>query len=215
MRETIRYWLLYLWQIAQIALWSALFIGVIVLARVDFTEMRLSPYLIPAVITASAALPQLICGPGAHILYMPLQLALGETRRNIFWGYLSGLLLCAAVPAGVCGALLTLTPGVPHRLGLTLGLLLVQLLSGAFSSVLGVLYAKFKIIACFIIGAVSACVGGGFVSISMLNIYSDSLSLDFLSRGGVLAGMAAAAAVLLAAGAFFTALRLRRLEVKL
>lgn len=215
MRETIRYWLLFLRETAKIALWAVLFILIIFLARVDLSEMNISPYLIPTVITAGTVLPQMICGPGAHILYMPLQLALGETRRRVFWGYFAGLLLYALVPSGLCGVLLALSAGVPRRLGLALGLLLVQLLSGAFSCVLGVLYAKFKIIACFIIGAVSACVGGGFVSVSMLDIYSDKLSLDFLSRGSVLGVLAALTAALLAAGAVFTALRLRRLEVKL
>lgn len=215
MRETIRYWLLFLWQTAKIALWAVLFIGIIFLARVDFSRMSLSPYLLPTIITASAALPQLICGPGAYTLYMPLQLALGETRRNVFWGYLTSILVYALPPAGVCGALLALSPSVPNRLGLTLGLLLVQLLSGAFSSILGVLYAKFKIIACFIIGVVSACAGGGFVTINMLNIFSDKLSLSFLGQGDVLTVLAVTAAVLLLAGAVLTGLRLRRLEVKL
>lgn len=133
MRETIRYWLRFLWETAKIALWAVLLIGIIFLARVDFSQMNLSPYLLPAIITASAALPQMICGPGAYTLYMPLQLAMGETRRNVFWGYLASILVYALPPAGICGALLALSPGVPNRLGLTLGLLLVQLLSGAFS----------------------------------------------------------------------------------
>ena len=55
MRETIRYWLLFLWQTAKIALWAVLLIGIIFLARVDFSQMNLSPYLLPAIITASAA----------------------------------------------------------------------------------------------------------------------------------------------------------------
>lgn len=215
MRETIRYWLLFLWQTAQVALWAILIVAVIFLARVDVSRMNLSPYLLPTVITACTALPQLICGPGAHILYMPLQLAMGETRRNILWGYLLSLFLYALPPAGICGALVALSPAIPHRTGLALGLLLVQILAGAFSNVLGVLYAKFRVIACFIIGLVSACIGGGFVRISLLDIYSDMLSLDFLSQSGVLTGLAIAAAVLLAAGVVFTALRLRRLEVKL
>ena len=215
MRETIRYWLRFLWETAKIALWAVLLIGIIFLAQVDFSQMNLSPYLLPAIITASAALPQMICGPGAYTLYMPLQLAMGETRRNVFWGYLASILVYALPPAGICGALLALSPGVPNRLGLTLGLLLVQLLSGAFSSILGVLYAKFKIIACFIIGVVSACAGGGFVTINMLNIFSDKLSLSFLGQGDVLTVLAVTAAVLLLAGAVLTGLRLRRLEVKL
>ena len=215
MRETIRYWLLILWQTAQVALWAVLFIAVIFLARMDFSRGSFSPYLMPTVITASAALCQMICGPGAHILYMPMQLALGETRRRVLWGYLASLILYALPPAGICGILLTLHPGVPGRLGLAAGLLLVQLLAGAASSLLGVLYARWKIIGCFVIGAVSACVGGGFVSISTLNLFSDGLSLAFLGQGSALTGMAAAAAALLAQGGLLTALRLRRLEVKL
>lgn len=215
MRETIRYWLLFLWQTAKVALWAILFIGVIILIRVDFSELNISPYLLPMVITVSAALSQMISGPGAHILYMPLQLAMGETRRNILWGYLASLFFFALPPAAVCGALVAFSPGVPRRGGLAIALLLVQLLAGAFSNILGVLYVKFRFIACFIIGAVSACIGGGYVRISMLNLYSDSLSLDFLSRSGVLTGLAIAAAALLIAGGVFTALRLRRLEVKL
>lgn len=215
MRETIRYWLLTIWQTAQVALWAVLFIAVIFLARVDLSRGSLSPYLMPAVVTAAAALCQMICGPGTHILYMPMQLALGETRQNVLLGYLASLFLYALPVAGVCGILLALSPGVPNRPALALGLLLVQLIAGAASTLLGVLYARFKIIACFVIGAVSACAGGGFVSISTLNLFSNGLSLAFLGRGTVLAGMAIAAAVLLALGALLTALRLRRLEVKL
>lgn len=215
MRETIRYWLLTLWQTVQVALWAVLFIGVIFLARVDFSQGGISSYLLPAVITTSAALSQMLCGPGMHILYMPVQLALGETRRNILVGYLAGLVLYALAPAVLCALLLALSPAVPNRLALALGLLLVQLLSGAASNLLGVIYARWKLIGCFIIGAVSACIGGGFVSIGMLDLFSDRLSLAFLGRGSVLAGMAVAVAALLALGGLLTALRLRRLEVKL
>ena len=49
----------------------------------------------------------------------------------------------------------------------------------------------------------------------MLNIFSDKLSLSFLGQGDVLMVLALSAAALLLTGAVFTALRLRRLEVKL
>jgi len=212
MRESIRYWLDVLWQNVQVVLIFLAVLAAIVLVRWDFTREPFPFDVLAGAITYSTAFVHVLGSYGVHMLYMPLQLTLGETRRHIFKGYMLNVVFYAMASTAAAEAVLALS-GRGALFSIGLGVLLFQLTVGGVSCLVGTLYVRFKLVGMILIGLCSG-VAGGWVSYSGLSGRILMGSVGFLSGGRTQAVLALLAAALLSFGGWLTYRRLRRLEAR-
>ena len=127
MRRNLRFWTRYACESAVVELALTAVFTLIAVFSADGLDFKALASVGPYFFCFAAIFTMMMINTGSQSLYVPLLLAMGETRRNVFWGYLASILVYALPPAGICGALLALSPGVPNRLGLTLGLLITNI----------------------------------------------------------------------------------------
>ena len=218
MRRNLRFWTRYTWDTASAMLMVAAFFSAIMVLSADRLRLAEMAAAIPYFLLIAAAFCVLVINYSSQVLYVPLLISMGETRRNILFGfhYYRALVIVATV--AVSALIWLLTPGELSAAGLRSipTVLTVQVIASAAGSIVGTLYAKLKWIAVIILTLVGGCCGGigGFLMAD-----GEIRLMDMLKGAAVLEDLpwwlVAVAAVLLAADICFHWILLRRQEVKL
>ena len=154
-------------------------------------------------------------GCGVVVLYLPLLVSMGETRRNVTLGYHYYLILTVllgtalwAVLSLVAGAGQEVLPGIPLVLA-------IQAIVAMAGSLVGIVYARYKWIGVAMIALLAGGTAGIFSFLLASNIMEENtfLSFDFRLGGTWVFLLAAVAVTVLEIFLFW--LHFRRREVKL
>lgn len=225
MRRNLRFWTRFTWENVEAELIVVAFFlvfGAISGDAVWAGGNGLADFvaLAPFYLIIAAVLCVMMISPGCQTLYIPLLIANGEPRKNIFWGFQYHRFLLIAVTSAVSALVWILTPSEISDACLScLPMILLGLvISSSLGNLLGSVYVKWKwagvVVMVLFFGLCGGLVGwmgstGGFemagVSLFVLGLATMSLPWQ----------MAAVAAALLAVDLGVQWLLLRRREVKL
>lgn len=213
MRKSAKFWLRFSLQSLQMALFAAVLIAVFFLAQADLSDGMLPADLLPLTVCFAILFIMIINGSGIHMTYIPLMLGFGEQRKTVYRGLMAFLLAVPAVAVLLAALLWAVHPRSEGWLANLPVLFLLLLVGTLIGNGIGLLYARFRVIAILIIGIVSGCFGGTLsLFLADNNFYVISAVLDWHR---LWIWLLAAAAVLLAVNLFFSWRRIRSMEVKL
>lgn len=219
MKRNLRFWTWYTWEGIQ----AVVLVLVILLAAsaVGASHLELSALaaLAPAYLLLAAGMCIIMLNYGTQVVYIPLLISLGETRRNIFLGYHYYRVLIIAVAMGVSALVWALVPGAVSSLGLRNipSILAILVITSALGSMMGTVYAKWKWAATVLL----VLVFGAFGGVGGYSIAGGGEDVAGLIGKGAQAltafpwWLGLAALLSLAADMAFQWLLLRRQEVKL
>lgn len=219
MRRNVAFWTRFTWETAGVCAAITVVLAAISVIRTDRVDFSLLASVVPYFLCVSAVFSVMMVNTGAQTLYVPLLLAMGETRRNVLLGFHYYRALIIAVTAAVCALVWLLVPGEMSRIGLrSIPTLLFGLLAtSAAGSLLGTLMVKWKWAGTVLIVLLCGCAGGvvGFAGAAG----GELAAADTVKLASYLAPLpwwlAAAAVILFAADVLFQWMLLRRREVKL
>ena len=136
----------------------------LVISAVGASRLELASLaaLAPAYLLLAAGLCIIMLNYGTQVVYIPLLISLGETRRNIFLGYHYYRALIIAVAMGTSALLWALVPGEVSSLGLRNipSILAVLVTASALGSIIGTIYARWKWVATALLVLVFGAFGG-------------------------------------------------------
>ena len=200
MSRNLRYWSRFALQNLATALIFVAFGLVLAVGGAETMEAGTFQFL--SVMALFGSLFSLIAfGCGVTVLYLPLLVSMGETRRATFLGYHYYMALVLVMGTGLW-ALLSAATGIPDWWNALSTVVALHLLVAAFSGLVGVLYARFKWVGILMIALLSGGVAG-VASYTMVRtilregtfVLNLSLSLSGWMLLGGLALMAVEAAV--------------------
>ncbi len=211
MSRNLRYWSRFTLQNLMVA---ALFV-VLTLVMTVSTEDLTGLSLLPGMAFMGMLFSFLAFGCGVVVLYLPLLVSLGETRRNVALGYHYYLIL-TALEGTVLWAVLSLAAGAGQEV-LPGGpvVLAIQVIVAMAGSLVGIIYARYKWIGVAMIALLAGGTAGIFSFLLASNIMEENtfLSFDFRLGGTWVFLLAAVAVTVLEIFLFW--LHFRRREVKL
>lgn len=219
MRRNLRFWTRYTWEGMQtvlIVLAVLLVLSAIGASRLELTTLAAT---VPAYLLLAAGLTTILLNYGTQVVYIPLLISMGETRRNLFLGYHFYRVLIIAAAVGLSALIWALVPGELSRLGLSNipAILALLVASASLGSILGTIYFKWKWAATILLVVVFGICGGvgGF---SIAGGGEDVAQL--IGKGAAMLAefpwwVALGAAAALGADAAFHWVLLRKQEVKL
>ena len=219
MRRNLRFWTRYTWegmQVVVLVLAILLVLSAVGASRLELTALAAT---VPAYLLLAAGLTIIMLNYGTQVVYIPLLISMGETRRNLFLGYHFYRVLIIAVAVGLSALIWALVPGEISRLGLSNipAILALLVASASLGSILGTIYFKWRWAATILLVVVfGACGGvGGF---SIAGGGEDVAQL--IGKGAAMLAefpwwVALGAAAALGADAAFHWVLLRKQEVKL
>ena len=211
MSRNLRYWSRFTLQNLMVA---ALFV-VLTLVMTVSTEDLTGLSLLPGMAFMGMLFSFLAFGCGVVVLYLPLLVSLGETRRNVALGYHYYLIL-TALEGTVLWAVLSLAAGAGQEV-LPGGpvVLAIQVIVAMAGSLVGIVYARYKWIGVAMIALLAGGTAGIFSFLLASNIMEENtfLSFDFRLGGTWVFLLAAVAVTVLEIFLFW--LHFRRREVKL
>lgn len=209
MSRNVRYWSRFSLQNLIVPGVFILFSLVLTLSWSDGVSNDLS--LLPSMALMGMLFSFIAFGCGIVVLYLPLLVSMGETRRNVFLGYHYYMVLTIAI-GSLLWAALTMAAGsaaaVPAGLPTVISLQIVVAMAG---SLIGIVYARYKWVGVAMIALLSGGTAAVFSFVVAVRgegaaIWSFDFSLPMLP-------VAAAALSLLEVIVFW--LHFRRREVKL
>lgn len=220
MKRNLRFWTRYTWECVEVELGMTLVLGLLSLFCANELDFSLFASVFPYFLCISAVFGMIMINLGSHLIYVPLLLSMGETRRNVFLGFHYYRILIIAATIALCGLIWLLIPGEVSAIGLRSlpTLLFALVIAASFGSIMGTIFIKWKWLGTVII--VLLCgVFGGFMGLMGSKVVD---GLDLANTADLTAylqelpwWLTAAAGILLAADLVFQWLLLRRQEVKL
>ena len=219
MRRNLRFWTRYACESAVVELALTAVFTLIVVFGADGLDFKALASVGPYFFCFAAIFTIMMINTGSQSLYVPLLLAMGETRRNVLLGFHYYRALIIAVTLALCSVIWLLAPGEVSAVGLrSIPTILCTLaIASALGSIMGTLFIKWKwagmtliIILCGAAGGTvgfAGATGGGFNVLQILEIVSCLETLPWW--------LLAAAPASLALDVGFQWLILRRQEVRL
>lgn len=211
----LRFWLRYFLETIGIGLLVGAFFLALMGVGAEGDALAAVLFCIPYYITIGCALSIMLVAFSTHILYIPLVLSMGSTRRETYWGFFLYRLLSAAAPLLIALIIWLVIPGDIAQDGLrVLPMLALVLLSAIhFGSLAGLAYQKLKILGIILLMVICGGVGG--IASLLINGFNLDLSeiLGMMNQAwaiGILVWLILAAMDLLA-----TYFALQSREVKL
>lgn len=219
MKRNLRFWTRYTWEGMQtvlIVLAIFLVLSAIGASRLELTTLAAT---VPAYLLLAAGLTTILLNYGTQVVYIPLLISMGETRRNLFLGYHFYRVLIIAVAVGLSALIWALVPGELSRLGLSNipAILALLVTSASLGSIMGTIYFKWKWAATILLVVVFG-ICGGIGGFSIAGGGEDVAQL--IGKGAAMLAefpwwVALGAAAALGADAAFHWVLLRKQEVKL
>lgn len=162
MKRNLRFWSRYTCESLQavaLVLAILLVISIVGASRLELTSLAA---LAPAYLLLAAGMCIIMLNYGTQVVYIPMLLSLGETRRNIFMGYHYHRALIIALAVGISSLIWALVPGELSALGLRNipSILAVLVMASALGSIIGTIYARWKWVATVLLVLVFGTFGG-------------------------------------------------------
>lgn len=217
MRRSLRFWTRYTWDSSRVVLSALGVLAVLMLVGADSVSWSLFASAIPYGLVLCASLCMVLINYSSQLLYVPLLLSVGETRRNIFIGFHYYRALITGAAVALCALIWLLVPGQVSALGLksipTVVAMLV--LSASLGSIMGTIFGRWpwmSMLCVMILAGVAGGLGratimGGIQVEEIMELANTIYQLPWW--------LAALAAAALVADAGFQWALLRRQEVRL
>ena len=211
MRRNLRYWSKFS---LQNLLVPGLWLFALVLAVNWSAEGPTDLTLLPGIALVGMLFSFICFGCGIVVLYLPLLVSMGETRRNVLLGYHYYLALSVVMGTALWAVMMWIAGVGEAILSGLASVIGVQVLVAAAGSLIGIAYARFKWVGVLMIALLSGGTAGIF-SFLAASRGRDGIALiaGFLSPEGL--WLLIAAAVLAAVEIAAAWLHFRRREVKL
>lgn len=218
MKRSLKFWTRHTWEsIGVDMIFVAVFSGILVLNN-NGIDWSLFISTVPLFLIIAAIFGMILINSSTQILYTPLLLSMGETRRNVFFGSCYFRVLVISVTTALCGLIWLIAPSEVSAVGLgsLSNIFFALVAASSVGNFIGTLYVKWKWVGIALLGLFGG-VGGGLVG------FVASAGLDLEQFGAMkvtsfLQGMpwwsALVAFALFAADLFFHWMLLRRQEVK-
>lgn len=219
MRRSLRFWTRFTWENTYVELGLAALIALAVSLGMDQFQVEAVAAVVPYYLFLAAAVVIILVNTSMQVLYIPLLLSFGETRRRVFLGFQYFRVLVIAVAAVLSALIWLLIPGEVSRMGLESlpTLLTLLVVSSSVGSLLGTLHTKCRWASTVVLMVIFGLLGGG-VGVAVSNGINMGI-VTTVDLAGYLTDLpwwlAAAALVLLALDETFHWLALRRQQVKL
>lgn len=220
MKRNLRFWTRFTGESAAGELVLVAVLLAITTLGADRLQLEVVASVVPYFLCVSAVLCMIMINLSCHTLYIPLLLSLGETRRNIFFGFHYYRALIITVTLALSALIWALAPCDISSIGLHSmpTLLTVLVIASSLGGIMGTLFTKWKwvgmILVVLICGGMGGCMGfffaGGateLLSADIAKLVSLFLALPWW--------LVLAAAVLFLLDMGFQWLLLRRQEVRL
>lgn len=220
MKRNLRFWTRFTGESAAGELVVVAVLLAITTLGADRLQLEVVASVVPYFLCVSAVLCMIMINLSCHTLYIPLLLSLGETRRNIFFGFHYYRTLIITVTLALSALIWALAPCDISSIGLHSmpTLLTVLVIASSLGGIMGTLFTKWKwvgmILVVLICGGMGGCMGfffaGGateLLSADIAKLVSLFLALPWW--------LVLAAAVLFLLDMGFQWLLLRRQEVRL
>ena len=111
MRRNVAFWTRFTWETAGVCAAITGVLAAVSILKTDRLDFSLLASVVPYFLCFSAVFSIMMVNTGAQTLYVPLLLAMGETRRNVLLGFQYYRTLIIAVTVGVCALVWLLVPG--------------------------------------------------------------------------------------------------------
>jgi len=219
MRRNLKFWTRYTWESSYTQLGVVAVLAVFTAIGAEGLDWGLFASVIPYFLIISAVFCMILINYSSQLLYVPLLISMGETRRNIFFGFHYYRLLITSATVLLCALIWLLVPGEVSAVGLRSipTILTVLVISSAMGSLMGTAFSKWKWVSALFIMLVAGA-GGGMAGYTIM----DGLRLEEASTLELAVyleklpwWLVAAAVVILAIDVAFHWSLLRKQEVKL
>ena len=172
---------------------------------------------LPYYMAMGSALSILMVCYSTHLLYIPLVLSMGSTRREAFAGFLLFRVGAVVLPLLLSLVLWLLLPGQGAQAGLSQlpAVALPLLFAATLGSLMGLAYRRLKMLGIVLIMLLAAAVGAGTSLVFLEGMTADTFSSLFSAVDAALVPSLAVWAVLAAADLLTLHFSLRRREVRL
>ncbi len=164
MKRNVRFWTRFTGENAGGEMLLVAVLVFITTLGADQMQLEMLASLVPYFLCISAILCIIMINLSCHTLYIPLLLSMGETRRNIFFGFHYYRALIIAVTLAICAIVWALVPCEVSSIGLHSipTLLTVLVAASAIGSIMGTLFTKWKWVAMILIIVICGGMGGCF-----------------------------------------------------
>lgn len=164
MKRNVRFWTRFTWESAGGELLLVALLVLLTALGADRMQLEVMASMVPYFLCISAILCMIMINMGCHSLYIPLLLSMGETRRNIFFGFHYYRALIIAVTLALSALVWALVPCEVSSIGLRSipTLLTVLVVASALGSIMGTLLTKWKWVAMVLIVIICGGMGGCF-----------------------------------------------------
>ena len=218
MKRNLKFWTRHTWEsIGVDMIFVAVFSGILVLNNSGI-DWALFISTVPLFLIVAGIFGMIIINSSTQMLYTPLLLSMGETRRNVFFGSCYFRVLVIGVTTLLCGLVWLIAPSEVSAVGLgsLSNIFFVLVSASSIGNFVGTLYVKWKWVGVALM--VLVCSVGGGVGGFLASAGSDIEKFDVVKITSFLQKMpwwiALVAFFLFAADLFFHWMLLRRQEVK-
>ena len=144
MRRNLRFWTRYACESAVVELALTAVFTLIAVFSADGLDFKALASVGPYFFCFAAIFTMMMINTGSQSLYVPLLLAMGETRRNVLLGFHYYRALIITVTISLCGLVWLLAPGEVSSIGLRSipTILCLLIASSALGSIMGTLLVK-------------------------------------------------------------------------
>lgn len=220
MKRNLKFWTRYTWECGGLVLAVAVVLAVLAIFGAEGLDFRTFATRVPYFLCIGAVFCILVGNTGTEILYVPLLLSMGETRRNVLLGFHYFRLLIITTTTALCALVWLITPGEVSSIGLRSipTIVCVLLIASALGSIMGTLFTRWKWAGTALIIVLCGLGGGtmGFAGVSMQDSFFTAKTVELAAHLMSTPWWLAAAVVgSLAVDLAFQWMLLRRQEVKL
>lgn len=171
MRRNVRFWSRYTWENMEVMLIAMGIVLAIPLLNANQLVLMDFLYVMPYYLFLCAGFGTFLVNQGSQVLYIPLLLSMGETRRNAFWGFQCCRAAVIAVTLALGAAIWGVLPNVSGReLSSIPTFAVLLMIASSVGSLTGTLFIKIRWLGTFIIigicGFLGGCIGGFIFSSS-------------------------------------------------
>lgn len=165
MKRNLRFWTRFTGESAAGELVVVAVLLAITTLGADRLQLEVVASVVPYFLCVSAVLCMIMINLSCHTLYIPLLLSLGETRRNIFFGFHYYRTLIITVTLALSALIWALAPCDISSIGLHSmpTLLTVLVIASSLGGIMGTLFTKWKwvgmILVVLICGGMGGCMG--------------------------------------------------------
>ena len=219
MKRNLKFWTRYTWESSSMQLALVAIIAALTAIGAEGLDWGLFASVIPYYLVVTAVFSMILINYSSQLLYVPLLISMGETRRNIFFGFHYYRLLITSVTLFLCALIWLLVPGEVSTIGLRSipTILALLVISSSLGSLMGTAFGKWKWVASLVIILTAGAAGGiaGYTFMDEITLEQE-LTLELAGYLEKLPWwLAAIAVVVLVMDMVFHWSLLRRQEVKL